>query len=57
MRSMTSIFVVAALTVGQPVLADDDYDEAALRALDQAYATACENGAGGKLITYRRCWL
>jgi uncharacterized protein (TIGR02246 family) len=41
---MTSIFVVAALTVGQPVLADDNYDEAALRALDQAYATAWMNG-------------
>ena len=44
MRSITSVFVVAALTVGQPVLADDDHDEAALLALDQAYATAWMNG-------------
>ena len=44
MRSIISALVVAALTIGQPVLADEDHDEAALRALDQAYATAWMNG-------------
>ncbi len=44
MRSIIYALVVATLIVGQPVLADEDHDEAALRALDQAYATAWMNG-------------
>ena len=44
MRSIINALVVAAVTVGQPVLADEDHDEAALRALDQAYANAWMNG-------------
>jgi len=44
MRSLIGTVVVTALTFGQPVLADEDHDTAALRALDQAYATAWMNG-------------
>jgi uncharacterized protein (TIGR02246 family) len=44
MRSIINALVFAALIVGQPVLSDEDHDEAALRALDQAYATAWING-------------
>ncbi len=44
MRSLIGAVVVTALTFGQPVLADENHDTAALRALDQAYATAWMNG-------------
>ncbi len=44
MRSIINALVVAVLTVGPPVLADEDHDAAALRALDQAYANAWMNG-------------
>ena len=40
MRSLIGAVVVTALTFGQPVLADENHDTAALWALDQAYATA-----------------
>ena len=38
------LLVIVALTIGQSVLANDNPDVAALRALDQAYATAWMNG-------------
>jgi len=44
MRSIIETLAIATLIVGQPVLAADDHDKAALRALDQAYATAWMNG-------------
>lgn len=50
MRSISRFFVVAALTIGQPALADENHDRAALRALDQAYATAWMNGDADGVI-------
>ena len=44
MRSITWSFVVVALSTGHCVLANENRDEAALRSLDQAYATAWMNG-------------
>lgn len=43
MKSMTGFLLVVVMTTGQYVLAAD-HDEAALRALDQAYATAWLDG-------------
>ncbi len=39
MKSTISALLIAALGIGPLVLADEDHDKAALRALDQAYAT------------------
>ena len=44
MKSITRLLVVVALAGGHYVLAGEVHDEAALRALDQAYATAWMNG-------------
>ena len=44
MRSIIDILIVVTVVVGPPVLADEDHDEAALRALDQAYASTWMNG-------------
>ena len=44
MKSIFYALVIATLIVGQPLLANEDRDEASLRALDQAYATAWMNG-------------
>ena len=44
MKSITRFFVVVALTTGYCALAGEVHDEAALRALDQAYAAAWMKG-------------
>lgn len=44
MRSIICAVVLTAIAIGEPVLADEDSDVAALRALDQSYATAWMNG-------------
>ena len=53
MRPIIIGLVVAALTAVHPVLADENSDKAALRALDQAYATAWMSGdAGGVMALF-----
>ena len=44
MRSIATLIVFATLTTVRPLLADDQKDWAALRALDQAYATKWMEG-------------
>ena len=53
MKSIISALLIAVLGIGPLVLADEDHDKAALRALDQAYATAWMNGdADGVMVLF-----
>lgn len=50
MKSLVRILVVLPLAFGQFALAGEEHDEAALRALDQAYATAWMDGDADDVI-------
>lgn len=50
MKSTIRFLLVVALTTGQYVLAGEEHDEAALRALDQAYATAWLDGDADRVM-------
>ena len=50
MRSITGFLTIIALAFGQAATAGDDHDQAALRALDQAYATAWMSGDADEVM-------
>lgn len=50
MRSIAGLLMIVALAFGQAATAGDETDQAALQALDQAYATAWMNGDADEVI-------
>lgn len=50
-KSIIGVVLVVAFCIGSLAMADEDHDKAALRALDQAYATAWLNGDADGVIS------